>query len=193
VTLGLVNSHFVEVRNGLQGGDQVIYAGYEMLKEGDPVVPTEWAPSGPLTVPSTTGEAKAAPGTVYTCPMHPEVKMDKPGDCPKCGMKLQPAKAALGPDKGGPTGSQEVPSPPSAERRAPSAKPFYCPMHKEVQSDRPGKCPRCGMDLVPKPGAAGSTNLDGARSGSASAGGRPGGGPSARPAPGPGPGMGGAR
>jgi len=24
----------------------------------------------------------------YTCPMHPDVVQDKPGDCPKCGMKL---------------------------------------------------------------------------------------------------------
>jgi outer membrane lipoprotein SlyB len=24
----------------------------------------------------------------YTCSMHPEVLQDKPGDCPKCGMKL---------------------------------------------------------------------------------------------------------
>ena len=27
---------------------------------------------------------------VYTCPMHPEVKQDKPGSCPKCAMTLQP-------------------------------------------------------------------------------------------------------
>ena len=26
--------------------------------------------------------------TIYTCPMHPEVQSDKPGNCPKCGMKL---------------------------------------------------------------------------------------------------------
>src|SRR4051812_1991446 len=25
---------------------------------------------------------------VYTCPMHPEVQMEKPGNCPKCGMTL---------------------------------------------------------------------------------------------------------
>mgnify|MGYP001617950053 CR=1 FL=1 len=25
---------------------------------------------------------------VYACPMHPEVKSDKPGSCPKCGMDL---------------------------------------------------------------------------------------------------------
>ena len=25
---------------------------------------------------------------IYTCPMHPEVQMDKPGKCPKCGMEL---------------------------------------------------------------------------------------------------------
>jgi Heavy metal binding domain len=28
----------------------------------------------------------------YTCPMHPEVQSDKPGNCPKCGMKLVPKK-----------------------------------------------------------------------------------------------------
>ena len=27
--------------------------------------------------------------TQYTCPMHPEVKEDKPGVCPKCGMQLE--------------------------------------------------------------------------------------------------------
>ncbi|HEY8618387.1 heavy metal translocating P-type ATPase [Phenylobacterium sp.] len=37
--------------------------------------------------------AKAAPapaGTVYTCPMHPEVRQVGPGSCPICGMALEP-------------------------------------------------------------------------------------------------------
>ncbi|MCB8838747.1 heavy metal translocating P-type ATPase [Aurantimonas sp. VKM B-3413] len=29
-------------------------------------------------------------GTEYTCPMHPEIVQDHPGDCPKCGMALEP-------------------------------------------------------------------------------------------------------
>lgn len=27
---------------------------------------------------------------------------------------------------------------------------YVCPMHPDVTSDKPGKCPKCGMDLVPK-------------------------------------------
>ncbi len=40
---------------------------------------------------------------------------------------------------------------------APAAEqgPYHCPMHKDVVSDQPGKCPKCGMKLVPMTGAAG--------------------------------------
>src|SRR5215813_12572712 len=36
------------------------------------------------------------PGTVYTCPMHPEVRQDRPGTCPICGMALEPRTVSLG-------------------------------------------------------------------------------------------------
>jgi len=33
--------------------------------------------------------------TIYTCPMHPEIRQDHPGSCPKCGMTLEPVMPAL--------------------------------------------------------------------------------------------------
>ncbi|MGR8920859.1 MAG: heavy metal translocating P-type ATPase, partial [Gammaproteobacteria bacterium] len=69
----------------------------------------------------------APPGVGYTCPMHPEVQQDGPGDCPDCGMALEPA------------------GPPVASRRT----RWLCPMHPEVEADAPGDCPDCGMALEP--------------------------------------------
>jgi len=37
----------------------------------------------------------AKPGTLYTCPMHPEIRQIGPGSCPICGMALEPAEASL--------------------------------------------------------------------------------------------------
>ena len=39
--------------------------------------------------------APAAPGTIYTCPMHPQIRQDHPGDCPICGMSLEPEMPSL--------------------------------------------------------------------------------------------------
>jgi P-type Cu+ transporter len=38
----------------------------------------------------TSPEAIAPEGTIYTCPMHPEVRQIGPGSCPICGMALEP-------------------------------------------------------------------------------------------------------
>jgi Cu+-exporting ATPase len=40
--------------------------------------------------------AQAMPeGTIYTCPMHPEIRQPAPGNCPKCGMALEPMMPSL--------------------------------------------------------------------------------------------------
>jgi len=46
--------------------------------------------SGPDGHAAQSGDAsvKKSETIQYTCSMHPEVVQDKPGDCPKCGMKL---------------------------------------------------------------------------------------------------------
>ncbi|KAA0178862.1 heavy metal translocating P-type ATPase [Cupriavidus gilardii] len=41
----------------------------------------------------------APPGTIYTCPMHPEIRQDHPGYCPKCGMALEPLLPDLDEDE----------------------------------------------------------------------------------------------
>ncbi len=38
---------------------------------------------------------QVAPGTMYTCPMHPEIRQQGPGDCPICGMGLEPEEVSL--------------------------------------------------------------------------------------------------
>ncbi len=39
---------------------------------------------------SASANEPAPEGTIYTCPMHPEVQQIGPGSCPKCGMALEP-------------------------------------------------------------------------------------------------------
>lgn len=48
------------------------------------------AEPGRYLAPRPAPDIGSAPGTTYTCPMHPEVIQDHPGDCPKCGMALEP-------------------------------------------------------------------------------------------------------
>jgi Cu+-exporting ATPase len=59
----------------------------------------------------------------YTCPMHPEVVRDEPGNCPLCGMTLEPVAA--------------------------STSHWTCPMHPEVHEQGPGHCGDCGCALEP--------------------------------------------
>ncbi len=79
----------------------------------------------------------------FTCPMHPEIHATKPGNCPKCGMKLIKEKpkvqATLKSNKT------------IAERTKKASKKevtYTCPMHPYIHSLKPGNCPKCGMKLI---------------------------------------------
>jgi Cu+-exporting ATPase len=43
----------------------------------------------------TNPESAVQTGTEFTCPMHPEIRQPEPGNCPKCGMTLEPVMPAL--------------------------------------------------------------------------------------------------
>ncbi|MEQ9332608.1 copper-translocating P-type ATPase [Thalassobaculum sp.] len=62
----------------------------------------------------------------YICPMCAGVWSAEPGNCPKCGMALEPA-----------------------DPRGASKTQYTCPMHPEIVRDAPGSCPICGMALEP--------------------------------------------
>lgn len=82
---------------------------------------------GPLPARGEGGEQPSGGSSqdIYVCPMDPEVREDRPGPCPRCGMALEPAEPRPGIE-------------------------YVCPMHPEVVRPAPGTCPICGMALEPR-------------------------------------------
>ena len=91
--------------------------------------PAKYLPAEGNEPPPTPRSTSAG---AYTCPMHPDVRAERPGSCTKCGMALEPV----------------------APRPAAKAE-WVCPMHPEIVRDEPGSCPICGMALEPRVALAG--------------------------------------
>ncbi|MBI3319909.1 MAG: copper oxidase [Candidatus Omnitrophica bacterium] len=81
------------------GGMFTILKVRDQLKDGeDP----GWYPNPPGTVAESIRQGKQAQtAMIYTCPMHPEIRQDQPGACPKCGMTLKPQNAEPAEEGGG--------------------------------------------------------------------------------------------
>ena len=88
-------------------------------------------PTAPASAPASAHAHAHDVGTpafpegrlVHVCPMHPEVGQASPGNCPRCGLGLEPTTLPA------------------------DALECTCPMHPEVASGEPGRCPKCGMAL----------------------------------------------
>lgn len=85
---------------------------------------------------------KQSQQAAYTCIMHPEIHAGKPGNCPKCGMKMVKEK-------------QKATNVPVVnkkdERKMPTDETpatYTCVMHPEIHATKPGNCPKCGMKLI---------------------------------------------
>ena len=123
---------------------------------------------------SRHGDAASKDGTLYVCPMHPEIRQDHPGRCPKCQMHLVPQGQAEdqaahahgghdarqhqhhphGHDRGNRDaahdGASVLPAAPAdGLTDVPAGTIYTCPMHPEIRQDHPGNCPKCGMTLEP--------------------------------------------
>jgi len=143
-----------QVLSGLNAGERVVTSGQFMLDSESQLRaavqkmmdPNASLPVMATTVPVATNIEAALPentNTFYICPMpeHVSIRYDHPGKCPLCGMTLVPVSEAM------------------LAKVQPGGKILYytCPMtddcptpnHGLVHLDKPGKCPVCGMTLVP--------------------------------------------
>ena len=112
-------------------------------------------------------------GTVYICPMHPEVRDVKKSDCPICGMFLQPEDEVAGTSHGEHShtendhahahchGTTDTANSSTEVKSIKGGKydkvpddydetVYTCPMHPEVRDVRNSGCPICGMALEPE-------------------------------------------
>jgi rubrerythrin len=162
-------NNFYQVLSGLSAGERVVVSGQFMLDSESQLREAIQKMGGASHPTATRHESAGAPaetnsfgasGTnamVYICPMpeHVAIKYDHPGKCPICGMMLVPVtEQTLA--KLQPGGRVEY---------------YTCPMtdacptpgHGIVKYDKPGKCPVCGMTLIPvmeaPPGPAAGENL----------------------------------
>jgi hypothetical protein len=70
---------------------------------------------------------------IWTCPMHPQIQQNEPGECPICGMDLIEKEVSTTSESTGVSQTSTI---------------WTCPMHPQIQQNEPGECPICGMDLV---------------------------------------------
>jgi RND family efflux transporter MFP subunit len=156
VTLGpRGENNFYEVLGGLQAGERVVTSGQFMLDSesqlreaiqklngsGTEITGTA-QPAGPHpeTNPETPGDTNAM---VYICPMpeHVAIKYDHPGKCPICGMTLVPVSEQ--------TLAKLQPGGVVQYYLCPMTDACPTPGHGAVHYEKSGKCPVCGMTLIP--------------------------------------------
>ena len=126
----------------IQPGGKVLYYTCPMPEDADirEAKPGKCPRCGMTLIPVMSAPE---PKQLYTCPMHSEVVSNAPGFCPKCEMPLVPMRPPAT------TNAAPTMADPPAAATAPVKQKYYCPMHPQQIFDKPGKCPDCGMDLLP--------------------------------------------
>jgi Cu(I)/Ag(I) efflux system membrane fusion protein len=130
VQLGTESNGMYEVLSGLVAGDAVATSGVFLIAaEARITTAAKYWDSTPETPDAggspPTDESMPATGTAATAPVMPMPSMPR----------TMPQPASPRPSSSGPT-------------TAPVGVNYSCPMHPEVHRASPGKCPKCGMDLV---------------------------------------------
>lgn len=147
VSVGVASNGMYEVLSGLQPGDVVATSGVFLI-----------AAEARISTASKYWDSPESDSDAGSKPQ--PMPMLEPMDS---GAPIQaPPSHAARPMPVVPTGASALPkpgAPPTTASARPGAKPppttvYTCPMHPEVTSPSPGKCPKCGMDLQPMPKGA---------------------------------------
>ena len=95
---------------------------------------------------SVSKEKISKPAGIYTCAMHPSVRMEKPGKCPICGMDLTFSEFS---DEH--KGHEHMKAAQAKSTKEEVVDYYTCGMHPSVKSEKPGKCPICGHLVTVEP------------------------------------------
>jgi hypothetical protein len=148
VHVGLEANGMYEILEGLHAGDVVATSGVFLI-----------AAEARITTAAKywddKGDADAEPSP-SSDGMQPAVN---DGMAPTPSMSTPPpaSPAPMHSMKAPPSAPMHAPTPSAATATSPSSAPaavYSCPMHPEVRSSTPGKCPKCGMDLERFPAGA---------------------------------------
>ena len=153
-----------QVLSGLKEGERVVTSGQFMLdsesqlreavqkminpnakgRAGSPLpaASVDKPDGGAHGVTRPTSET-ASTNSIYICPMpeHVSIRYDHAGKCPLCGMTLVPVSEA--------TLKQIQPGGHVEYYACPMTADCPTPLHGDTHFDKPGKCPVCGMTLIP--------------------------------------------
>jgi multidrug efflux pump subunit AcrA (membrane-fusion protein)/uncharacterized protein with PIN domain len=146
-----------QVLSGLNEGERVVTSGQFMLDSESQLreaVQKMINPNAPASPPVETSAATnaatnaasivaASTNSIYICPMpeHVSIRYDHAGKCPLCGMTLVPVSEA--------TLKQIQPGGHVEYYACPMTADCPKPGHGDTHFDKSGKCPICGMTLIP--------------------------------------------
>jgi RND family efflux transporter MFP subunit len=142
VTTGRISNDRTEILTGLKDGDQVITSGLSNLHDGDTVTAVQQTSTPVSAFPMPPVSAKPMP----TAGMAPKARLARTAKAKATPTASKPALKSPAARQNTTTGGGMKTA--AGQPTKVAAKWYHCPMHLDMESNKPGQCPKCGMDYV---------------------------------------------